>query len=148
MRIVIDTATLISAMRSNDGAAAELVRLAIMQQVTLLMDYNLACEYRDVALRPEHLAASGKKAEDVEAVIEALEAIAAPVLVADRHRQLSQDENDNMVLDVAINGHADFVVTSNLRHFESPARRFGIRVLNAGQILNEIRREGIGHAGN
>jgi putative PIN family toxin of toxin-antitoxin system len=144
---VIDTATLISAIRSNGGAAAEVVRLAVLQRLTLLMDYKLACEYRDVALRSEHLSASGKASEDVEAIIEALEVIAIPVLVTVRHRPLSRDENDDMVLDIAINGVADFVVTNNVRDFRSPARRFGIGVLTAGQLLTEIRKGEIDNAG-
>src|ERR1035438_8801999 len=101
VKIVLDTAALISAIRSSTGAAAEIVRLAAVGKLTLLMDYKLVCEYRDVALRPQHIAASGRTSEDAEAVIEMLEAIAVPVLVRNKHRPLSQDENDDMVLDVA-----------------------------------------------
>jgi hypothetical protein len=51
---------LIAALRSSTGAAAETVRLALRGELTTLMDYNLACEYRDVALRAEQLHVSGK----------------------------------------------------------------------------------------
>src|SRR5208337_3389305 len=104
VKVVLDTAALISAIRSSTGAAAEIVRLAAIGKLTLLMDLKLVCEYRDVALRPEHIAASGKTQEDAEAIIDMLEAIAVPVLVRIKHRPLSQDGNDDMVLDVAING--------------------------------------------
>jgi putative PIN family toxin of toxin-antitoxin system len=117
VKVVLDTTALISAIRSNTGAAAEIVRLAAVGKLTLLMDYKLVCEYRDVALRPQHVAASGRTSEDVEAIIEMLEAVAAPVLVRIKHRPLShsQDGNDDMVLDVAINGQADAVVTNNIK---------------------------------
>jgi hypothetical protein len=52
VRVVFDTAALISAIRSRTGAAAEIVRLAMLGKPTLLLDYKLVCEYRDVALRP------------------------------------------------------------------------------------------------
>ncbi|MHB1960652.1 MAG: hypothetical protein ACYCO5_16695 [Acidobacteriaceae bacterium] len=42
MRIVLDTAALIPALRSSTGAAAENVRLALLRQLTILMDYTLA----------------------------------------------------------------------------------------------------------
>jgi hypothetical protein len=51
---------LITALRSSTGAAAETVRLALRGELTTLMDYKLACEYRDVALRAEQLHVSGK----------------------------------------------------------------------------------------
>lgn len=147
MRIVLDTAALISAVRSCNGAAAEVVRLALLEQLTLLLDYKLVCEYRDVALRPQHLSASGKTLEDVNAVIDALESVAQPVFVGIRHRPLSRDENDDMVLDVAINGRADIVVTSNVKDFAIAAARFGIKVQTPKEFLTEIRKRGFYHAG-
>ena len=122
-------------MRSSTGAAAEIVRLTLLNKLTLLMDFKLACEYRDVVLRPEHLVASGKTMQDAEAVIAMLEAVAIPVLVQIKHRPLSRDENDDMVLDIAINGYADAIVTNNIRHFASAARPFGIRVLTPREFL-------------
>lgn len=147
MRIVLDTASLISAVRSSNGAAAEVVRLALLEQLTLLMDYKLVCEYRDVALRLQHLGASGKNPEDMNSVIDALESIAQPVFVEIRHRPLSQDKNDDMVLDIAINGYADVVITNNVKDFASAAARFGIRVQTPKEFLTEIRKRGFYHAG-
>ena len=146
MRVVFDTASLVSAIRSNTGAAAEIVRLAILGKPVLLMDYKLVCEYRDVVLRPQHIAASGRTSEDAEAIIRALEAIAIPVLVEIKHRPLSQDENDDMVLDVAINGHADAIVTNNIKDFAPAAERFGIRIMTPRDFLIEFRKKE-SHAG-
>ena len=147
MKVVFDTAALISAIRSRTGAAAEIVRLTILGKPKLLMDYKLVCEYRDVALRPQHIAASGGTSEDAEAIIKTLEAIAIPVLVEIKHRPLSQDENDDMVLDVAINGHADVIVTNNIKDFASAAERFGIRVMTPRDFLIELRKGESDHAG-
>jgi hypothetical protein len=55
--------------------------LALLQELTILMDCKLACEYRDVALRAEHLAVSRKTREEVELLLDMLEAVAEPVLV-------------------------------------------------------------------
>ena len=68
------------------------------------MDYKLACEYRAVALRVEHLVTSGKTREDTELLLDMLEAVAEPVMVIVQHRPFSPDANDDMVLEVAING--------------------------------------------
>ena len=137
MRIVLDTAALISALRSSKGAAAEIVRLVLLREVELLLDFKLVCEYRDVALRPEQLKASGLSRDEAESVIEAVESVAIPVFVSVKHRPLSPDPDDDMVLDIAINGRADVIVTNNLRHFSRAAELFGIAVRTPRSFLIE-----------
>ena len=138
--MVLDTSVLISALRSSTGASAEIVRLVLRREIAALMDYKLACEYRDVALRAEHLDASGKSQMETALVLDAIEAVAEPVFVAFRHRPLSPDANDDMVLDVAINGSADAIVTNNTRDFLEAARSFHVGVLTPAEMLTEFRR--------
>jgi predicted nucleic acid-binding protein len=126
---------LITALRSAGGAAAEVVRLALHQELTLLMDYKLACEYRDVALRENQLNASGKSRVETIAILDALESIAEPVFIAFQHRPMSPDANDDMVLDVAINGAAEVIVTNNTRHFREPAERFQLKLMTPIELL-------------
>jgi putative PIN family toxin of toxin-antitoxin system len=135
MRLVLDTTILIAALRSGRGAAAAVLDLVLTRKVTLLMDYRIACEYRDVALRPEHVAKSDLSAGQIEQLIVTLEGLAEPVEIFWRHRPLSIDPNDDLVLDVAINGQADGIVTSNLRHLHKPAQPFGITVVDARTFL-------------
>lgn len=137
---MLDTSVLITALRSSGGAAAENVRLALLKELTILMDYKLACEYREVALREEHLAVSGKTQEETASLLDTLEAVAEPVLVVVRHAPLSQDASDDMVLEVAINGSADAIVTNNTKHFREAARRFQLQVLTPAELLNEFRK--------
>ena len=134
----VDTSVLITALRSSAGAAAEVIRLALRGEPVVLMDYKLACEYRDVALRSEQLHMSGKSRSETKAILDALEAIANPVLVAFRYRPLSVDPDDDMVLDVAINGDADAIVTNNTRHFREAAARFHMDVLTPAELLGKI----------
>ncbi|MFI5117698.1 MAG: putative toxin-antitoxin system toxin component, PIN family [Terriglobales bacterium] len=141
MRVVLDTAVLITALRSSTGAAAENIRLALLRRLIILMDYKIACEYREVALRPEQITASEKTQQDTELLLDALEAVAEPVFVSVQPRPLSQDANDDMVLDVAINGRADAIVTNNTKHFRDAAKRFHIRVLKPAELLAEFRNE-------
>jgi putative PIN family toxin of toxin-antitoxin system len=140
VRVVLDTSVVITAIRSSTGAAAEVLRLALLSELTILMDYKLASEYRAVSLRQHHVAASGKTPGELTLLLDALEAIAEPVLVLMRHHPLSQDANDDMVLDVAINSSADAVVTGNTRHFREPASRFHLNLFTPAELLQELRR--------
>jgi putative PIN family toxin of toxin-antitoxin system len=142
MRTVLDTSVLISALRSNAGAAAEIIRLVLQRELTILMDYKLACEYRDVALRPTQLGGSGKSRAETALIVDALEAVAEPVFVAFRYRPLSSDPNDDMVLDVAINGNANIIATNNIRHFREAAGRFLINVSTPAELLSKFRERG------
>jgi len=81
---------------------------------------------------------SGKSRSETKAILDALEAIANPVLVAFRYRPLSVDPDDDMVLDVAINGDADAIVTNNTRHFREAAARFHMDVLTPAELLGKI----------
>ena len=71
----------------------------------------LILEYESVLTRPEHLAASGATREDVAAVLDELAAIAKRVQLIIRTRALLLDPKDEMVLETAVNGHAEAIVT-------------------------------------
>ena len=108
--------------------------------LTILMDYKIAAEYRDVALRPEHLAASRQTSRKILTLIEVLEELAEPVQVSIKPRPLSSDPNDDIILDVAINGRADALVTQNAKHFKSPGKQYGIDVLSPVELLTTLRK--------
>lgn len=116
-----------------------MIRLALVGELTILMDYKLSCEYQAVALREEQLSASRKSPKEMTAILIALEAVAKPVYVEIRHRPLSPDPNDDMVLDVAINGRADAIVTNNTKHFREAAERFHLNLLTPAELLIALR---------
>jgi putative PIN family toxin of toxin-antitoxin system len=139
MRIVLDTASFVTAVRSSDGAAGDVLRGIFREELVPLMDLKLGLEYRDVALRPEHVRASALSKREILELIEAVEAFAEPVEVVVRARPLSPDPNDDMILDLAINGQAEALVTSNTKHFARAGKRFGIPVLSPSELLEKMR---------
>ena len=111
----------------------------LLERIVILMDYKIASEYRDVALRPEHLTAARRSVEAVLSLIESIEGVAEPVFVAHKQRPLSPDPNDDMILDVAINGHADAIVTQNAKHFITAGRQYAIKILSPAELLEALR---------
>ena len=144
MRIVFDTASFITALRSSDGAAGEVLRLILGRKLVPLMDHKLGLEYRDVALRSEQLQAFDLSLAEVNIVIEAIEALAEPVKVVVRHRPLSPDPNDDMILDIAINGRAEAIITNNTKDFKAAGKQHGIPVLTPRELLMQ---RGLQHGG-
>jgi predicted nucleic acid-binding protein len=48
------------------------------------------------------------------------------------------------VLEAAVNGQADTLVTFNVKHFR-PASRFGVKVVTPGNFLKILKKEGFVH---
>ena len=110
------------------------------EELVPLLDLKLGLEYRDVALRSEHVRASALSKREISELIEAIEAFAEPVKVVMKTRPLSPDPGDDMVLDVAINGRAEALVTCNTKHFLAAGKRLGIPVLSLVRRLEKKRK--------
>ena len=90
--------------------------------------------------RPEQRAVSGLTLAQVDAVLATLAAAAEPVEVHFAWRPQLADPDDEMVLDAAVNGQADALVTHNLADFARAAPRFGLAVLRPGELLERMKR--------
>ena len=132
---------MVAAMRSVAGAARRLLVAGLEGRITMLVSVPLMIEYGAVMTRPEHLAASRLSVEDVEAVLDAVAAVGEPVRLAFLWRPLLRDPDDDMVLEAAVNGRADAIVTFNRRDFGKVAGRFGIEVLSPGEAVQRLEEE-------
>jgi putative PIN family toxin of toxin-antitoxin system len=136
---VLDTDVLVAALRSSRGASRQLLRCALDRRFELLLSVPLVLEYEAVLTRPQHLAACGLSAAEVERVIDDLAAVGHPVRLAFRWRPRLSDPNDDMVLETAVNGNAHAIVTFNRRDFEGVSRDFGGAVILPGAALQQMR---------
>jgi putative PIN family toxin of toxin-antitoxin system len=135
---VLDTDVLVAAMRSETGASRGILSAALGRRFELLISVPLMLEYEAVLKRQEHLRASGISEEDVGDVLDALSLAGKRVTFAFRWRPALSDPNDDMVLETAINGNADAIVTFNERHFNPVAGRFGCQVMRPGEALRRL----------
>jgi putative PIN family toxin of toxin-antitoxin system len=137
---VLDTDVLVASLRSSRGASRQLLLGALNHRFELLLSVPLILEYEAVLTRPEQLAACGLGVEEVERVPDDLASVARPVRLAFRWRPRLSDPNDDMVLETAVNGNANAIVTFNQRDFEKTSRSFQCAVLLPGAALQAIRR--------
>jgi putative PIN family toxin of toxin-antitoxin system len=138
---VLDTDVLVAAFRSDAGASRWLLEAARDRRFKLLLSVALMLEYESVLSRPEHLAASASTAEDVSAVLDELALVGERVELAVRLRPMLSDPNDEMVLETAINGQADAIVTFNKRDFRRVAGRFRCSVLRPVEAVRQLAHE-------
>lgn len=90
--------------------------------------------------RTEHLKAARLSTADVGVLLDAVAAVADPVRLAYLWRPILPDTDDDMVLEAAVNGRADAIVTFNLRDFGRPAEQFGIAVLSPGEAVRRLEK--------
>ena len=140
MRLVLDTDAVVAAMRSPTGASAALVRAVRQRQATLLLSVPLAMEYEAVCRRPEHRMEARLSERQVEIFLDAIIAMGEPVPTHFLWRPQLRDPNDEMVLEAAVNGRADAVVTFNVRDYGIAASQFGVEVLLPREAIARIRR--------
>jgi len=136
---VLDTDVMVAALRSSRGASRLLLLGALDGGFQLLLSVPLILEYEAVLSRPEHLAACGLSAAEIGRVLDDLAGIAKPVSLSFRWRPRLSDPDDDMVLETAVNGNADAIVTFNQREFEAAVRDFGCAVILPGAALGQIR---------
>lgn len=138
MRVVLDTDVLVAALQSRTGASRAVLDLAVDGRLTLLLSTTLMLEYEAVLSREERLRAAGLDAADVGSVLDALALVGRPVVFDYRWRPTGADADDELVLETAIAGMADVLVTFNLRHLRSAAARFGVAAMRPASLLRRI----------
>ena len=89
-------------------------------------------------MRAETRLATKMEADEVQAFLGALASASDGVDVNFRWRPQLTDPKDELVLEAAVNGAADALVTHNARDFREAAPRFGLRVLLPGELLKEL----------
>ena len=139
-RVVIDTSVVVAALRTQLGAGNAVLRLVAQRHLVMLATPPLFLEYEDVLKRPEHRLAHGLSLDAIDEFLAELAALVEPVEVHFQWRPQLRDPNDEMVLEAGINGHANALVTYNVRDFDGTAERFRIPVLTPPEFLKRVRR--------
>lgn len=131
---------IVAAMRSPGGASAAILRAARQTKITLLVSVPLAVEYEATCSEAEHRLAAGLSEREVEIFLDAVMAMAEPVKTHFLWRPQLRDPGDEMVLETAVNGRADGLVTFNVRDFGTVPARFGIELMIPREVLGRMRR--------
>jgi predicted nucleic acid-binding protein len=111
--------------------------MGMQRDLGMLVSTALFYEYEEVLTRPEQRLAHGLRLDEVEIVLQNTAALTEPIEVWFKSRPATPDPGDEMVLECAISGRADAILTHNLRHFQS-AHSYGIKVQTPGQFLQEV----------
>ena len=136
---MLDTSVMVAALRSSREASRQLLLGALTHRFELLLSVPLLLEYEAVLTRAEQLTAFGIGRRDVERALDDITSVARPVRLSYRWRRQLSDAKDDMVLETAVNGNADAVVTFDQADFAPLGERFDCRVMLPREALCELR---------
>jgi putative PIN family toxin of toxin-antitoxin system len=139
-RVALDTSVLVAALRSDRGASRQLLLGALERSYQVVASVPLMIEYEAVLSREEHLLAAGLSAEEMQSLLDAVAMVADPVRLAYLWRPLLTDTEYDMVLETAINGRAEILVTLNLRDFAAAKGMFDVVILSPADALEWLRK--------
>jgi uncharacterized protein len=142
MRAGVDTNVWVSGTLSPRGRPAEIRQALKRGEFTLVTSRTLLVELAEVLARPRIARKYSITAEDIEQLV-ALLVGRAEIVDVSGAVQLCRDPDDDVVLETAVNGHADVLVTRDedmSRDLDLVAllEQRGIRVLTVQHFLDEL----------
>jgi putative PIN family toxin of toxin-antitoxin system len=139
LRVVVDTDVLLSAFISPEGASRQLVLDALDGKFALLLSTLLLVEYESVLRRPQHLARARATEAEVTEILDALAGICTPVVFDYNWRPTGAHADDELVIETAINGHANALATFNLKDMGNAGGLFGFHAQRPCPLVRRMR---------
>jgi uncharacterized protein len=133
-RVVLDTNIFVSALIS-DGKPRKLLKMGISNEFSIVASEPLLKELVTVFRRPKFETSEDEIREIVLALIRTCEIVA----VKSRFDVVREDKKDNMIVNTAVDGKADVVVSGDKHLLELKNFR-GIRIMSVDDMLEILQR--------
>jgi uncharacterized protein len=138
MIVVVDTNVFVSAAMSANGTPRQIIRLCLRGHLMPLMGNALFSEFEDVCSRDALFDERLISREDRNVLLDAFFASCTWVPIYFLWRPNLRDEADNHVMELAIAGGAETIITANKKDFRNSELSFPhIEICNPIEFLNK-----------
>ncbi|NDJ54200.1 MAG: PIN domain-containing protein [Chloroflexi bacterium] len=124
-------------MKSRRGASFQILSRLGSDAYTPVVSVSLVMEYEATVMRFAQAAELDLTVDDVSVVVDYICSVAEHQRIYYLWRPFLPDANDDMILEVAVSGRCDAIITHNVRDFAG-AEQFGIQILAPKVFLGEI----------
>lgn len=137
-RVVLDTNVMVAGLRSRRGASFQILSRIPEGRFAMLVSIPLFAEYEAVLRRPAQRQAHGLSDENLDVLLAIWARYAEPVALRYLWRPQLRDPANEMVLETAVNGGAEALVTLNARDFRPAIERFTPALWSPADLLRRI----------
>ena len=135
-KVVIDTSVMISALIGKRGASREVIRRCLIGDYLPLISNALFQEYEDVSSRKRVKATCPLGAREIRDLLNAFYSVCSWVPIYYLWRPNLKDEADNFLIELALAGNSQIIVTNNIKDLVAAELKFeDLRILTPQQIL-------------
>jgi len=122
--VVIDTSVVIGALIGKKGPSREIIRRCLKGQLQPIISNALYSEYQEVSNRQNIIDLCPLTQDDIQVLLNAFYSITRWVSIHFLWRPNLIDESDNFVIELAIAGNAEMVITNNIKDFNNSEMSF------------------------
>ena len=138
LKVVLDTNVLVSGLRSKRGASYKLLSLLGAGRFITAVSVPLVVEYENALVDPRTKVPFSRA--DIGKFIDYVCTISDKRKIYYLWRPCLPDPGDDMILELAVAGRCNYIVTYNVRDFRG-VDQFGIKILTPGQLLKILGEE-------
>lgn len=134
MKVVIDTNILVSGLGNPSGAPAKLIDRWLLGQFDLMVSNPIFAEYTKILLNHPHV-----PHEKAGNLLDSFITLTAFVPIPEK-LNACKDPSDNVFLETAVVGNAEFLVTKNIKHF--PLKSFQhVKIVRISELLSVLEKK-------
>ena len=135
IRIIIDTNVIYSALRSKQGASYKLISILPTQKFEVLLSVPLYAEYQEVLMRKDILNIYTK--QEITGFLRYFCKICVHKDIFYLWRPILKDPKDDMLLELAVAGNGDYIITYNIKDFAA-LDKFRPKAITPNELLKLI----------
>jgi uncharacterized protein len=135
MRVTLDTNVLVSAFISRQGNPARILEIiTTFDEFSLVLSEEILTEFKDVLNRAEVSERFHYSQKDVEDYATAVRDVATVIDIQSKFRIVKEDPKDDIILQTAVDGKVDFVVSGD-GHLKQIKEFRNVKIVNPKQFL-------------
>ena len=130
LRVVLDTNVLVSAL-IGVGKSKELWEMAVERKFTFMISKEMLAEFLGVVERKKFREV---RKSSIERFVSQLIRISTMIAIKSRYKVVQEDPDDDIVINTAYSGKAEYIVTGDL-HLLKRGRFRSIKIINIDAFL-------------
>ena len=138
-RVVVDTSVVVSALIGKRGASRQVLRQCLQGDFQPLISNTLFQEYEDVCFRGKIKSATPLIDHEIRDLLNAFYSRCHWTPIYYLWRPNLRDENDNFLIELAVAGNSNIIVTNNVKDLSGSELIFDdIKILKPEQLLRGV----------